>query len=585
MAAGTPRAGGPAALRAGGRGRRESGGVVPDPARKAGAVRVRGAAGLRRRSGTLAERAAVPEVSLAVLPDEAPDDLAAALGVVGITALLALERAAPAGGERVLVLGATGAVGQMAVQLAKLHGSRAGGGGRAQRGAARAGPRARRRRGGGAGRRRRPHRRLRGGRRRAARHRHRRALGRARHGGAAGDRHRGAPRQRRASPPARTSACRSSTCGTARARFTRSPPDGPRSSARRACTPRSSSTRSRDTSRWTARSCRSRTWPPPGSGRTPRRASSSSISLARMKLVGRPVRRREDERILRGGTRYLDDIDPPGAAHVAFVRSPFAHARIGGVEVPGPSAGVLAVITAADIEGRVSDLPVQGFEGGEVSAEGHPVLAGDEVRYAGQPVAAVLAESRALAEDAAELVEIDYEPLEPVLDARGSEVTMSRWHKVDRRRGRRLRVRRPRRAREPRASPARSGSDGAARRDRLLRRGRRHAHGLGLGAGQPPPARRPGEGAGPAGGVDPRDRPGRGRRVREQGGAGAGDDARRRGGDGHRPHGQVGRGPGGELRRLLPGARHGGGRGAGAGRGRDHPRRYAPASGRTWAAT
>jgi NADPH:quinone reductase len=73
--------------------------------------------------GTLAERAAVPEVSLAVLPDEAPDDLAAALGVVGITALLAIERAAPAGGERVLVLGATGAVGQVAVQLAKLLGA------------------------------------------------------------------------------------------------------------------------------------------------------------------------------------------------------------------------------------------------------------------------------------------------------------------------------------------------------------------------------------------------------------------------------------------------------------------------------
>jgi NADPH:quinone reductase len=73
--------------------------------------------------GTLAERAAVPEESLVELPDDVGDDFAAALGVVGITALLALERAAPAGGERVLVLGATGAVGQMAVQLAKLMGA------------------------------------------------------------------------------------------------------------------------------------------------------------------------------------------------------------------------------------------------------------------------------------------------------------------------------------------------------------------------------------------------------------------------------------------------------------------------------
>jgi aerobic carbon-monoxide dehydrogenase large subunit len=146
-------------------------------------------------------------------------------------------------------------------------------------------------------------------------------------------------------------------------------------------------------------------------------------------LVGRSVPRREDERILRGGTRYLDDIDPPGAAQAAFVRSPFAHARIAGVEVPDGLQGVFAVITAADLEGRAGDLPVQGIHGARVSAEGHPLLARDEVRYAGQPVAAVLAESRALAEDAAELVEVDYEPLEPVLDARGSEVTMSHWHK------------------------------------------------------------------------------------------------------------------------------------------------------------
>jgi NADPH2:quinone reductase len=73
--------------------------------------------------GTLAERAAVPEDSLVDIPDEIGTDLAAALGVVGITALLALERAAPQRGERVLVLGATGAVGQVAVQLAKLFGA------------------------------------------------------------------------------------------------------------------------------------------------------------------------------------------------------------------------------------------------------------------------------------------------------------------------------------------------------------------------------------------------------------------------------------------------------------------------------
>ena len=147
------------------------------------------------------------------------------------------------------------------------------------------------------------------------------------------------------------------------------------------------------------------------------------------KLVGHAVRRREDERILRGATSYLDDIDPDGAAHVAFVRSPFAHARIGAVGAPDGLEGVVDVITASDLEGRVGELPVQGFEGGEITGDGHPVLAAGEVRYAGQPVAAVLAESRALAEDAAEFVEVDYEPLDPVLDARSSDVTMSRWRR------------------------------------------------------------------------------------------------------------------------------------------------------------
>jgi NADPH:quinone reductase len=104
----------------------EGAGTVVESARLAPGTRVRfessALPGFGAR-GTLAEYAAVPEESLAELPDAVADDVAAALGVVGVTALLALERAAPAGGERVLVLGATGAVGQMAVQLAKLMGA------------------------------------------------------------------------------------------------------------------------------------------------------------------------------------------------------------------------------------------------------------------------------------------------------------------------------------------------------------------------------------------------------------------------------------------------------------------------------
>lgn len=101
----------------------EGAGTVVESARVAPGTRVRFEATALPgfgAQGTLAELAAVPEESLVELPDRIADDVAAALGVVGITALLALERAAPAGGERVLVLGATGAVGQMAVQLARL---------------------------------------------------------------------------------------------------------------------------------------------------------------------------------------------------------------------------------------------------------------------------------------------------------------------------------------------------------------------------------------------------------------------------------------------------------------------------------
>lgn len=103
----------------------EGAGRIVESGRLAPGTRVRFEANLPGfgAQGALAERAAVPEESLVELPEGIDDDLAAALGVVGITALLALERAAPVGGERVLVLGATGAVGQMAVQLAKLTGA------------------------------------------------------------------------------------------------------------------------------------------------------------------------------------------------------------------------------------------------------------------------------------------------------------------------------------------------------------------------------------------------------------------------------------------------------------------------------
>jgi aerobic carbon-monoxide dehydrogenase large subunit len=137
--------------------------------------------------------------------------------------------------------------------------------------------------------------------------------------------------------------------------------------------------------------------------------------------VGLGIRRREDERILRGRSRYLDDIVLPELAHMAFVRSPHAFARITSISKP-PQA--LAVITAEDLRGCAWPPRADAMPGMELADAPHPLLAGGEVRYVGQPVAAVVAESRAAAEDAAERVEVGYEPLEAVADPRAGDVLL-----------------------------------------------------------------------------------------------------------------------------------------------------------------
>ena len=130
--------------------------------------------------------------------------------------------------------------------------------------------------------------------------------------------------------------------------------------------------------------------------------------------VGRTPLRVEDEALLRGRGRFIDDLAPvPGAMHAALVRSPFAHARIGRIDVSVAlrSPGVVAVLTGADLaeHGRPLGAVIRG-------ATEHYPMAVDVARYAGEPVAVVVARDRYLAEDAAELVDVDYEPLEAVLD-------------------------------------------------------------------------------------------------------------------------------------------------------------------------
>ncbi|MCL6551892.1 MAG: xanthine dehydrogenase family protein molybdopterin-binding subunit [Firmicutes bacterium] len=135
--------------------------------------------------------------------------------------------------------------------------------------------------------------------------------------------------------------------------------------------------------------------------------------------IGRPLRRLEDHRFLRGQARYLGDLTLPGMVHLHVVRSPHAHARLGTIDARRALAapGVVAVITGQMLAGRVRPLPVAAQEGTEVArAAAHPILPTDRVRYVGQPVAAIVAVSQAAAEDAADLLEIAYEPLPAVVD-------------------------------------------------------------------------------------------------------------------------------------------------------------------------
>lgn len=130
-------------------------------------------------------------------------------------------------------------------------------------------------------------------------------------------------------------------------------------------------------------------------------------------LLGNHVRRVEDPLLLRGGGTYVDDLRIPGTAHAVFVRSPFAHARI--VDIDAAEAeqapGVLTVHTAATLGAR--HVPLFAEINDQV---GHPPLANDNVRYVGDPVALVIAETRAQAVDAAELVDVDYDELPAVVD-------------------------------------------------------------------------------------------------------------------------------------------------------------------------
>lgn len=135
------------------------------------------------------------------------------------------------------------------------------------------------------------------------------------------------------------------------------------------------------------------------------------------KLLGERIKRKEDPRLIQGRAHYVDDIKLDGMLHMAFVRSVHAHARIRSINTSAAQAmpGVQAVFTGEDLKGKLGLIPcAAGIEGLKVPE--HHCLAVNKVCYVGEPLAAVVATDRYLARDAADKVEVDYEPLPVVTD-------------------------------------------------------------------------------------------------------------------------------------------------------------------------
>jgi carbon-monoxide dehydrogenase large subunit len=143
--------------------------------------------------------------------------------------------------------------------------------------------------------------------------------------------------------------------------------------------------------------------------------------IAAERYTGASIKRSEDPRILTGRGRYVDDLKLPGMLHAAFVRSPLAHGRVLAVDATAARElpGVVLVLTGADLEAITipGQDPLFAMMGGGGPAPEYSLLATDKVRFVGDPVAIVVAESRYLAEDGCDLVEVDYEDLPPVASA------------------------------------------------------------------------------------------------------------------------------------------------------------------------
>ena len=146
---------------------------------------------------------------------------------------------------------------------------------------------------------------------------------------------------------------------------------------------------------------------------------TATATTTSARVFGSGIRRREDPRLLTGTARYTADFVLPGMAHAAILRSPHGHARIRGIETAAAKAapGVVAVFTGADIEGALQPIPCAWLlPNAGLKTAPYRAIAKDVVRYVGDAVAVVVAESAAQAYDALDLIEVDYDPLPAVVD-------------------------------------------------------------------------------------------------------------------------------------------------------------------------
>src|SRR5919108_2914053 len=151
-------------------------------------------------------------------------------------------------------------------------------------------------------------------------------------------------------------------------------------------------------------------------------------SVPDFRFVGKPFERVEDLRLLRGRGQYVDDLRRAGMLHAALLRSPVAHGKIVSLQTQTAKTmpGVRAVLTAKDVSGDhpVPTIPLRLAPLPELEKFEQPVIAQREVRYVGEPIAVVVADTLAQAEDALEAIELEIEPLPVAADRHAGELAI-----------------------------------------------------------------------------------------------------------------------------------------------------------------